>query len=121
MFSHTGIATGPKNAMLGGQDIPAISIFLRLAVHAPPELFPLIQTFRDRRYSPLGDIHLTGVSDLPPRAVQRRSLQAGRMSAFSLPLGRSLWAPSHDKVVVAHQLVVGDKLQSSVEEHPAVM
>jgi hypothetical protein len=33
-------------------------------------------------------VHLTGVSDLPPRAARRRSLQAGRMSA----LPRRLWA-----------------------------
>ena len=44
------------------------------------------------------EINLTGVSDLPPMAVRRRSLQAVRMSAFSRRLGRnSLWVFSHDK------------------------
>src|SRR5208337_4783062 len=45
-------------------------------------------------------IHLTGLDDLSPRAIRRRSLQAGRMSALSRRLGRnSLWALAHNKVL----------------------
>ena len=42
------------------------------------------------------------------------------MSAFSRQIGRnSLWVTSHDKIMVAHRLMVGGKLQSSHE--PAIL
>ena len=42
------------------------------------------------------------------------------MSAFSRQIGRnSLWVSSHDKIMVAHRLMVGGKLQSSHE--PAIL
>ncbi len=65
-------------------------------------------------------IHLTGLDDLSPRAVRRRSLQAGRMSAVSRRLGRnSLWALAHNKVLVTNRSMRDSKLQDPVEQHPS--
>ncbi|MBC8726577.1 hypothetical protein F6X37_35280, partial [Paraburkholderia sp. 31.1] len=59
------------------------------------EAFDTLQRFEVaiRRFiKRVWDVHLTGVSVLPPRAARRRSLQAGRMSALPRRLGRnSLW------------------------------
>jgi PAS domain S-box-containing protein len=65
-------------------------------------------------------VHLTGVSDLPPRAARRRSLQAGWMSAVPRRLGRnSLWARAHNKVLVANRSMGDSKLKDAVEQHPS--
>jgi hypothetical protein len=69
---------------------------------------------------PILGIHLTGLDDLSPRAVRRRSLQAWRMPALSRRLGRnSLWAPAHNKVLVTNRSVRDSKLQDPVEQHPS--
>src|SRR5208337_250497 len=61
-------------------------------------------------------IHLTGLDDLSPRAIRRRSLQAGRMSALSRRLGRnSLWALAHNKVLVTNRSMRDSKLQDPIE------
>src|SRR5271167_3517535 len=94
------------------------------------ERLPQFTEKRRRQYasSPLLDvpirqvrgIHLTGVRDLPPRAVRRRSLQAGRMSALSRRLWRnSLWALSHNEVLVTNWSMRDSKLQDPVEQHPS--
>ena len=63
-------------------------------------------------------IHLTGLDDLPPRAVRGRSLQARRMPALSRRLGRNnLWALAHNKVLVTNRSVRDSKLQDPVEQH----
>jgi hypothetical protein len=73
-----------------------------------------------QRISRLWGIHLTGLDDLSPRAVRRRSLQAGRMSALSRRLGRnSLWALAHNKVLVTNRSMRDSKLQDPVEQHPS--
>src|SRR5271157_2460696 len=65
-------------------------------------------------------IHLTGLDDLSPRAIRRRSLQAGRMSALSRRLGRnSLWALAHNKVLVTNRSMRDSKLQDPIEQHPS--
>src|SRR5208337_1053057 len=65
-------------------------------------------------------IHLTGLDDLSPRAVRRRSLQAGRMSTLSRRLGRnSLWALAHNKVLVTNRSMRDSKLQDPIEQHPS--
>lgn len=65
-------------------------------------------------------VHLTGVGDLPPRAIRRGSLQAGRMSSLVRRHGRNrLWAPAHNKVLVAHRPMGDSKLEDPVEQHPA--
>jgi hypothetical protein len=70
--------------------------------------------------SPLRGIHLTGPDDLSPRAVQRRSLQAGRMSALSRRRGRnSLWALAHNEVLVTNRSMRDSKLQDPIEQHPS--
>src|SRR5271157_447891 len=70
--------------------------------------------------SDVWDIHLTGLDDLSPRAVRRRSLQAGRMSALSRRLGRnSLWALAHNKVLVTNRSMRDSKFQDPVEQHPS--
>src|SRR5258708_649328 len=52
----------------------------------------------------LWGVHLTGVSDLPPRAARQSSLQAGRMSALPRRLWRnSVWALVHNNVLVTKQ------------------
>src|SRR5208337_2260680 len=62
-------------------------------------------------------IHLTGLDDLSPRAIRRRSLQAGRMSALSRRLGRnSLWALAHNKVLVTNRSMRDSKLQDPIEQ-----
>ena len=64
----------------------------------------------------LWGIHLTGVGGLPPRAAQRRSLQAGRMSASSRWFGRSgLSALAHNKILVTNRSMRDSKLQDPVE------
>jgi len=65
-------------------------------------------------------IHLTGVGDLPPRSVRRRSLQAGRMSAVSRRLWwNSLWALAHNEVLVTNWSMRDSKFQDPVEQHPS--
>jgi hypothetical protein len=57
-------------------------------------------------------IHLTGLEDLSPRAVRRRSLQARRMPALSRRLGRNrLCALAHNKILVTNRSVRDSKLQ----------
>ncbi len=76
--------------------------------------------FENGLISALLGIHLTGLDDLSPRAVRRRSLQAGRMSALSRRLGRnSLWALAHNKVLVTNRSMRDSKLQDPVEQHPS--
>lgn len=65
-------------------------------------------------------VHLTGVRDLPPRAAQRRSLQAGRMSTLSGRLGgNGLWALAHNKVLITNRTMRDSELQDPVEQHPS--
>src|SRR5277367_2462961 len=73
-----------------------------------------------RSITSLLGIHLTGLDDLSPRAVRRRSLQAWRMPALSRRLGRnSLWAPAHNKVLVTNRSVRDSKLQDPVGQRPS--
>jgi hypothetical protein len=77
--------------------------------HDGEEYFPSYQF--DAMYQPkpvisdIWGVHLTGVSDLPPRAARRRSLQAGRMSALPRRLWRNslIWALVHNKVLVTNR------------------
>src|SRR5208337_2629334 len=82
-----------------------------------PKPSDLVHRFHETTH--LG-IHLTGLDDLSPRAIRRRSLQAGRMSALSRRLGRnSLWALAHNKVLVTNRSMRDSKLQDPIEQHPS--
>src|SRR5208337_2207630 len=92
---------------IASQTIGVVAVLIAGADHQEPKTNDL-------------GIHLTGLDDLSPRAIRRRSLQAGRMSALSRRLGRnSLWALAHNKVLVTNRSMRDSKLQDPIEQHPS--